>query len=526
MIEVLLLHAGETLSKNAIIDEAWPQGHATEANLMVQISRLRQLLKDAGAGEIHTLRGEGYRFDGMVVEAKASGEDLAQGEGHGLRWRLCVEPFVNPDDRFDGFRLCEAICEKLTRLAGLRVHLADRPLDRLEDAKAEVVLRGSISDHHLELHLFDAFDSTASWSHRFEIEGLHAEELATRAFLKLSNILGTQLLSVDSPTVASPRSEELRALCFEGIYEHHRSLPASLARARECFDRCLEIDPDHVQARAYRVMTLIQMWYADQQTAIEVEHEIDFDARHLLQLVPDHSVGHTARGALAFALRRDFRESDASLARALAIAPNELAANEILGYSLIARARFGEGRSCLWRALAANPTYTLLRAHIGTSFALERQYAESLAEYEAALVLEPSHVPTHLHRVVAATLGGYAELALTSLEHAQIELGNSAALTGVRGFRAAWNEDPVGARAALAELDQHPKPVPFLRARIYAALGQVKETLLELRRAVADPTLTLCALGVDPAFDRVREDPGFGQFVAEIGLDPAAQPPD
>jgi hypothetical protein len=128
--------------------------------------------------------------------------------------------------------------------------------------------------------------------------------------------------------------------------------------------------------------------------------------------------------------------------------------------------------------------------------------------------------------VVAATLGGYVEPARESLERAQKEVGSSAPLTGVRGFHAAWNGDSAGARAALVELDRQPKPVPFLRARIHAALGQVKEALLELRRAVADPTLTLCALGVDPAFDRVREDPGFRQLLSEIGLDPAAQSAD
>jgi DNA-binding winged helix-turn-helix (wHTH) protein/TolB-like protein len=70
ILYLLLQRHGEVVSKNEIMDAAWPNMAMQESNLTVQISALRRALDDGrnGASCIQTVRGRGYRFTPRVVE--------------------------------------------------------------------------------------------------------------------------------------------------------------------------------------------------------------------------------------------------------------------------------------------------------------------------------------------------------------------------------------------------------------------------------------------------------------------------
>jgi DNA-binding winged helix-turn-helix (wHTH) protein len=64
ILYLLLQRHGEVVSKNAIMDAAWPYMAIQESNLTVQISALRRALDDGrnGASCIQTVPGRGYRL--------------------------------------------------------------------------------------------------------------------------------------------------------------------------------------------------------------------------------------------------------------------------------------------------------------------------------------------------------------------------------------------------------------------------------------------------------------------------------
>ena len=70
ILYLLLQRHGEVVSKNAIMDAAWPYMAIQESNLTVQISALRRALDDgrSSASCIQTVPGRGYRFTPRVVE--------------------------------------------------------------------------------------------------------------------------------------------------------------------------------------------------------------------------------------------------------------------------------------------------------------------------------------------------------------------------------------------------------------------------------------------------------------------------
>jgi DNA-binding response OmpR family regulator len=71
VLRVLVERSGELISKDHLIETAWPGLAVEEGNLAVQISALRRALGEVPGGEgwIETLPRRGYRYIGPVVSA-------------------------------------------------------------------------------------------------------------------------------------------------------------------------------------------------------------------------------------------------------------------------------------------------------------------------------------------------------------------------------------------------------------------------------------------------------------------------
>ena len=69
LLLLLLERAGEPVSKEALIEAAWPGLAVEDSNLTVQIAALRRVFEDAAGGGswIETLPRRGYRYVGPEV---------------------------------------------------------------------------------------------------------------------------------------------------------------------------------------------------------------------------------------------------------------------------------------------------------------------------------------------------------------------------------------------------------------------------------------------------------------------------
>jgi DNA-binding winged helix-turn-helix (wHTH) protein len=89
LLQTLVERPGALVSKDALIEAAWPGRAVEESNLPVQIAALRRVLGEAANGErwIETLPGRGYRFIGPVSTAIKKG--------------MTELPLVGPDQEID-----------------------------------------------------------------------------------------------------------------------------------------------------------------------------------------------------------------------------------------------------------------------------------------------------------------------------------------------------------------------------------------------------------------------------------------
>src|SRR5690348_18434708 len=77
VLTVLVEHAHQFLSKDRLINAAWPGVIVEESNLPVQVHAIRRVLAQASGGEqwIETLAKRGYRFVGPVSAVADEGSD-------------------------------------------------------------------------------------------------------------------------------------------------------------------------------------------------------------------------------------------------------------------------------------------------------------------------------------------------------------------------------------------------------------------------------------------------------------------
>ena len=88
LLRILVERTGALVSKDALIEAAWPGLAIEESNLTVQIAALRRALGELTGGEdwIVTLPRRGYRFVGPVVTKRQARRTAVPMEDSIWRW--------------------------------------------------------------------------------------------------------------------------------------------------------------------------------------------------------------------------------------------------------------------------------------------------------------------------------------------------------------------------------------------------------------------------------------------------------
>ncbi|MND68263.1 Serine/threonine-protein kinase PknA [compost metagenome] len=163
----LLIHAGETVTREELLDAVWPDVHVVEASLTTAISKLRKAIDDAGGAVIQTVPKIGYRLVAQVQITEAPAQavvrfDFKPGDAVPGRpqWRL--ETPLGDTEAQDVWR---AVHEKSGEA---RVFKFADTGDRLGALRREVtlfrVLRRALGDAHPGVELLEwNFDHRPYW---------------------------------------------------------------------------------------------------------------------------------------------------------------------------------------------------------------------------------------------------------------------------------------------------------------------------------------------------------------------------
>ncbi len=224
------------------------------------------------------------------------------------------------------------------------------------------VLEGSVqragSRMRVNVQLIEAETGAHLWAERFDKPVADLFEMQDEIVARLANQLRAELVFVEARRAERAPDPDTMDLVFQGWAALRRGWgahPDAVAKARDFFERALGLDPDNVEALVGAgTMDLLDGWSI---------------------------------------LRGDPRpfmvKAEASLAKALAAAPNHPDAHMMMGLLLCLTNRPARGIEELERALAIDPNLAAAHGHIGFAHSLLGRAEEQEAHAQEALRLSP-----------------------------------------------------------------------------------------------------------------------------------------
>jgi TolB-like protein/tetratricopeptide (TPR) repeat protein len=448
LLALLVRRAGEPVSKNDLIEAAWPAQAIEDSNLTVQIAAVRRTLADASgdAQWIETLPRRGYRYVGPA--ATAPNADRAYGPSLTLpdRPSIAVLPFTNlgGDAEQDYFAdgMVDDIITGLSRINWLFVIARNSTFTykgRTVDVKqvgrelgVRYVLEGSVrktgGNVRITGQLIDAATGMHVWAERYDRQSKDVFALQDDIAMSVVGAIAPSLRRAEINRVRRKRPDSLDAydLVLRAQPDVDSGMPEQVTQALVLLERAISLEPSYALAHGNAAMChhclFLRAGLQEASRAASIEH-----ARSAIAHGQDDAVALTLAG---FSLGMDGHDRSAAftaLDAALSISPSS-ALTYILGSVMLGwggdadraiewsergmrlspfdswafaafdaqamghfhRGRFEDACRAAYRSVQANPRHSITHVQLAAALAKLGRLQEARAAAARVLELHPT----------------------------------------------------------------------------------------------------------------------------------------
>ncbi len=461
-------------------------------------------------------------------------------EATGSTASIAVLPFTNMSADMENEYFSDGITEELigalSKLPGLQVAsrtssfaLKGKELDVRkigEQLRVGSVLEGSVRKAgkrlRISTQLTDASNGYQLWSEVYdrELEDVFAiQDEISRAIVAA---LKVTLVGNESGPIVVPATENLEAytLYLKGRFFRNKFTDPDLKISLEFYKQALEKDPTY--GRAYAGIADTWMNLADDWLPPHEAYPKSKDAAEkAADLEPSLEEAHTSIGKILAWYDWDFPGAEKELRRVLEQNPNYADAHFSLGSVLPTLGRIDEAVEEMRKALELDALLDMHSRWLARMLVFARRFDEAIEQSLKTIEINPSYSRAYLDMGNAYLAQGKTQEALSAYRQAHAMEGSVVSFNAstARALAAMGKEDEV--RSMLEDLEvqaQH----RYLRGEMvacgYAAIGEVDKAFAWLATALEARSAGLIYLGVDPAYDSLRNDARFTALLAKVGL--------
>jgi TolB-like protein/tetratricopeptide (TPR) repeat protein len=530
VLVALAENAGETVTKDELLDRVWADREVYESVLPRTIAELRQLLDDTAVRPryVETVPKRGYR---LLAAVHPWGE---------RRPRIAVLPLANlsgPAEEFFADGLTDALITELARIEGLRVisrqsvlHLrgSDRTVPEIgAELGVDAVVEGTalrLDDRvRVTAQLITVRSEAHVWAERYEADAVELLALERRIAVEVAEAVRAGLgvaaaRRARTPATVKPASHlaYLRARHLWGTWTEE-GLAMGFAHLQEA----ITADPEFAPAYEAMAMCWTSLGYWGHVPIREAYPQARAAALRALELDPESSNTHVALGFIRWLHDWDLAGSEAEYRRALELAPSNEYAH--LGLALFLVTVKGEAESCLEHAreaLVLDPLSLATGFSVAWLLLFAGESELAVAQAEATLELHPGS----LHPLYVLGWGllaqGRMEEAVAAFERA-VEVSDDPITLSYYGHalgRAGRREDAQRLLERLQGAAAQRYAPPFASVIIHAGLDDRDEAFAWLARCMVERDSRMFWLPVVPAFEPLRKDPRYAQLLRRLGV--------
>jgi TolB-like protein/DNA-binding winged helix-turn-helix (wHTH) protein/Tfp pilus assembly protein PilF len=454
---------------------------------------------------------------------------------------LAVLPFENlsgdPEQDYFSDGLTEEMITRLGRLQPQRLGViarasamtfkkSNKDITRIGVALgAAYILEGGVRREadrlRITARLIQASDQTHLWAGDYDRHVHDALTVQSEVAESIAQSLAVKLLSGPQPAPAQAHipSPDSYDAYLRGCYLRNKWTREDLGKAVGYFEQAVEKDPNFALAYAASA----EAWrYLQFFGGVRPQDARAKAKEAALKAVALDEALAEARAALAsakFWYDWDWQGAEQEFKRALALNPSLASAHHDYGWLLIARERFDEGLAEVKRAQALDPLSPQANIDVGWACIRARRYDEAIAQSRRTMELEPNFAETWGCLMRAYQCKGMLAEALVEAQRVMTRSGASpeelAAIrqgdvaSGMRNVEQ-WMLNRMKKAAARGYVSA------YQRATRHAALGENELAFEWLEKAYTDRDPMMALLNTDPAYDRLRPEPRFGDLLRLI----------
>ena len=286
------------------------------------------------------------------------------------------------------------------------------------------------------------------------------------------------------------------------------------------FHQALNIEPGYAQAHAglaYAYALVGAFGVLPPGEAFSLAKAASLRA---LELNEDLASAHTVLGQVRAFYDWDWTAADREFRRAVELDPGF--AHFYYGIYLSAVGRHDEAIAEMQRARRLNPLSPMINIDVGWAFYFGREYDQAIEQLQTTQVLFPAEWDTYHHLGMAQIQKGALREAVLTLERgASLATTQNPMMQGMLGYAYAIAGKKVAALTIAKELEQARSEryvQPYLIAIIYAGLGDEARAFHWLETGLDERDWWLPFIGIEPAFDSLRQHPRFISLLHRMNL--------
>ena len=455
------------------------------------------------------------------------------------RTRLAVLPLSNispdPKDEYFAEGLTEELISSLSKLRELRViartsvsqyKSGSKPVSQIgTELGVGTVLEGSVRKSgnrlRIALQLIDVGTQEHVWAETYDRELDDVFSIQTDIAERTAEALRLELLGSERASITRPPTSNLSAYSWylKGLHAFRQEFKDAMAGRVESiryFEAAIGADPNFSVAYSALANTYIAFagMVFDPQVVFPRAKELVAKA---LELDPDSSNAHTARGNLALQYELDWTLAEQEFQKAIAINPSDASAHWWYSELLLNLQRFDQSLQEIKTSIELDPLWEMAKTELGQILLIKGDLPASIAVLEQSAARDPDNQFLRLPLGAAYLRAGRIEEARTQAEMLSripgqlMEMGTA--------LLWAWLGKPERARAWLAAEPGRTEYVnPSLVAQMHLAVGEREKALecLELEHQRGGSTFPFAYQSF--AFDPIRKDPRFQSILQKLNL--------
>lgn len=579
VLRQLLIHSGEVVSKEALLDTVWPGTAVVDGSLATAISKLRKAIGGDDASIILTVPRVGYRM-GVPVRvlihqkremeaAVLAAEDAVAAAPNKRGWSrpalalaslallliswwgvrrvlqarsgsgihsIAVLPLANlsgdPAQEYLADGMTEELITELSKSQAVKVISrtsvmqykdSRKPLPAIaNELGVDAVVEGAVlrSGNRIRItaQLLDGRRDAPLWAENFDGEWADALNLQREIAWQISRRIDTATGSAQKRqlTAAGKVNPQAHELYLRGRSYWNQRTPETLYKAAEYFQEAIDADPAYPQSYAGLADAYIELVGFGNIEPDEGIAKATAAARHAIELDDSLAEAHSALGYI-YAAEWQWADCEKEFRRALDLNPGYVVALYRYGFMLSMWGRQREAAALAQKALALDPLSSVVLYRAGRVEFHARHYERAQELFRRVLELRPGDQLGLYGAGLVYEAQGKLPEAIAAFGPPYQQSGFDIAVA----YAAAGQREKARAaqQAEMRRLQQQNAYVrPGYIAELYTAFGDKDEAMRWLERGYREHDAWMTLLKVWPRFDPLRSDSRFQDLLRRMNF--------